>query len=338
MRPGGLSIGGRVLALALSLAVPGGVASQGNSAAYEEDLEKGQLLLRTGKFEDAVKVLKRAVKSSGDTCAECSWDLAQAYWKLGASKNVIETCDKLIRIAADPLMQAQAHNLKGNALGSDENRKPERLREAENEYRAALQSAPNLQIAHYNLGLTMFKLNRDPEGIAEMKLYIERAPHGGFVESAQKYIENPRRARESYAPEFSLTTVQGEYLTLEDLHGKVVMLDFWATWCEPCREALPDLKHLYKKFDKEKFVVISVSGDSDEARWREFIEKNKMDWPQYRDKDGHMSHLFNIRPIPSYFVIDGEGIVRRQVIGWGGNQAAVLEDEIKKSLKALERK
>jgi hypothetical protein len=63
-----------------------------------------------------------------------------------------------------------------------------------------------------------------------------------------------------------------------------------------------------------------------------------MDWPQYRDMDGHMGRLFNIRSMPSCFVIDGDGIIRKQVIGRGSVQGAIPEEEIKKGLKALERK
>jgi len=83
------------------------------------------------------------------------------------------------------------------------------------------------------------------------------------------------------APAFSVSTVDGRQISMDDLQGKVVLLDFWATWCGPCREALPHIRNVAKKFQGQPLVILSVSLDSDEER--EFIGKNEMNWPQYRD-------------------------------------------------------
>src|SRR5215218_1784706 len=98
--------------------------------------------------------------------------------------------------------------------------------------------------------------------------------------------ENPRRARENYAPDFSFTSSEGEHIALGDLRGKVVLLDFWGTWCPPCVDSVPELRTLHKCYSNEPwFVLIGISSDNDEEKWQEFTVKNKMIWPQYRDRD-----------------------------------------------------
>jgi peroxiredoxin len=188
----------------------------------------------------------------------------------------------------------------------------------------------------YNLGFVLLQLNRDQEGIAELQDYIKAQPKGPQVVTAKKLIENPRRARENYAPDFSFTSLEGEYISLDDLRGKVVLLDFWGTWCPPCVESIPELRSLHKKYSKEpSFLLLGISSDGDEEVWREFTAKNKMIWPQYRDKDRKIQRAFGVRAFPTYVVIDHEGIVRHQSVGMSWNRAASLDDAIRKQVKIV---
>ena len=149
---------------------------------------------------------------------------------------------------------------------------------------------------------------------------------------ARKLVENPRRARENFAPEFAFTSIQGEYISIDDLKGKVVVLDFWGTWCGPCVASVPELRNLYKRYSKEpSFVLIGISSDFDEQVWRKFTEKNQMVWPQYRDKDRKIQNAFNIRAYPTYIVIDHEGVVRFQSSGSG------LDNVIQRYVKVAAR-
>jgi peroxiredoxin len=146
-------------------------------------------------------------------------------------------------------------------------------------------------------------------------------------------IDNPRRARENYAPDFSFTSADGDYITLEDLRGKVVVLDFWATWCGPCTSSVPDLRNLHRKYvTNQSFVMIGVSADFDEQVWRDFTAQNKMLWTHYLDKDRKIQRAFGIHAYPTYLVIDHEGILRFQSIGAGYRSAIGLEDAIRKQL------
>ena len=155
---------------------------------------------------------------------------------------------------------------------------------------------------------------------------------------ARKLAENPRRARENFAPDFAFTSLQGEYIALDDLKGKVVVLDFWGTWCPPCVASIPELRNLYKRYSNEpSFILIGISSDGDDQTWREFTEKNRMTWPQYRDKDRKIQNAFNIRSFPTYVVIDHEGILRFQSSGFGWGGSANLENAIKKYVKVVAR-
>ena len=194
----------------------------------------------------------------------------------------------------------------------------------------------DLPVLHYNLGFTLLQQGRDPEGIAALKKYVELLPNTPNAIEARKMIENPRRAREIYAPEFSITTLDGEYLTLEDLRGKVVLLDFWGTWCAPCVASVPSLRNLRKRFEKETaFLMIGISSDSEKEKLRAFVEENQMVWPQYLDRDRRVQRAFAVRGFPTYVLIDHEGIVRFRSIGSGPDKAASLEEAIRKHVKLV---
>ena len=305
---------------------------------YEEELLKGRDHLRQRDYEAALKSFKRANDMRGKKSAECFNLMCEAYLGLGAYKNVIESADKVIEFAGDDkLLIVRAYNNKGLALqASAEKKDQKKLQAAETAFRQALAIDEASPIIRYNLGVTLLQLNRDAEGIAALKQYIESDPKDQLLEKARQMVENPRRARENYAPEFSFTSSEGEHISLDDLRGKVVVLDFWGTWCPPCVDSVPELRGLHKRYSKEpSFMLIGISSDSDEGAWRDFISKNKMIWPQYWDRDRRIQRAFGVRAFPTYIVIDHEGIVRFQSVGTSWQRSASLEDAIRKQVKLV---
>lgn len=306
--------------------------------AYQEALLKGKDLFRQGEFEDALKYFKRANEMRGKKSAECFGWMSETYLALQAYKNVVEAADKIIEFAAgDTRLIVKAYNNKGLALqASAEKKDQKKLQAAEAVFRQGLTMEDAPPILRYNLGVTLLQLNRDAEGVAEMNQYLKLEPHGPYVEMARLMAENPRRARENYAPDFSFTSSEGEHIALEDLRGKVVLLDFWGTWCPPCVESVPELRNLHKRYSKEpSFMLIGISSDSDEEKWREFTAKNKMIWPQYRDRDRRIQRAFGVNSFPTYVLIDHEGIVRLLSVGMTWTRAASLDEAIRKQVKIV---
>lgn len=305
---------------------------------YDEEFMRGRDLYRRGKFEEALKSFKRANELRDKKSAECFGWMSETYMALEAYKNAIECADKVIELAQeDRQLLLKAYNNKGLALQQSAERKDQKkLQAAEVVFKQglALDGAP--AILRYNLGVTLLQLSRDEEGVAELKIYVKDQPNGAYLESARQMIKDPRRARESFAPDFAFTSSEGEHIALEDLRGKVVLLDFWGTWCPPCVESVPELRELYKRYAKNgNFTILGISSDDEEDEWREFTVKNKMVWPQYRDKDHKLLRSFGIRAFPTYILIDHEGIVRFSSVGVSWKSAANLSDAINKQLKIV---
>lgn len=314
------------------------VQAQDNDGGYETEMHKGRDFLRRHRYDDALKSFKRANEFREKKCAECLYEMAQAYQGLQAYKNVVETCDKAIELAAnDKQLQAEAYNLKGIALQVQANNKDQKkLQEAEAAFRQGLSLGVEMAVLHYDLGFTLMQEQRDAEGATELKKYLELQPNGANAEEARKLIENPRRAREPYAPDFSITTSEGEYISLDDLRGKVVLLDFWGTWCPPCVASVPSLRDMRKHYAKEKaFVMISISVHDEEETWRAFVAKNQMAWTQYFDRDGKLQRAFAVNRFPTYILIDHEGIVRFRVSGMSFEREEALNSAIHKQIKIV---
>ena len=116
------------------------------------------------------------------------------------------------------------------------------------------------------------------------------------------------------APDFTLTDVEGREVSLSDFRGKVVLLDFWATWCAPCVQLMPFYQELQKEDHEFEFVVLTVNLES-QAKARQFIEETGHDLNTVVDANKQVMARYGVRAIPDAILIDPDGIVRGRWIG-----------------------
>jgi len=111
-------------------------------------------------------------------------------------------------------------------------------------------------------------------------------------------------------PDFQKKDVNGNPLSISALRGKVVLVDFWATWCPPCREEIPNLVTLYKKYHDNGFEIVGVSLDDNKQQLLDFAKANGMVWPLYFDPkggEGELPEKYGIEEIPATFLLDRSG-------------------------------
>jgi thiol-disulfide isomerase/thioredoxin len=113
------------------------------------------------------------------------------------------------------------------------------------------------------------------------------------------------------APAFAAKSLTGPgTVSLSTYRGKVVYLDFWASWCAPCQAALPALEELRKEFPADQFQVIAVNVDQDPEKALRLLEKHKIGYPSAADPEGRLPATFNLKTMPTSYLIDRDGIVR----------------------------
>ena len=137
------------------------------------------------------------------------------------------------------------------------------------------------------------------------------------------------------APNFRLRDLNGHSVALSDLRGKVVLLNFWATWCGPCRVEMPAMEELYRTFSRNDFEILAVSTDAQGASvTRPFQQENHLTFPILHDADYRVGLTYGARSLPMTFMVDRQGIVRHQIFGardWGAAEAHQLVQMLMKS-------
>jgi thiol-disulfide isomerase/thioredoxin len=134
--------------------------------------------------------------------------------------------------------------------------------------------------------------------------------HGANAEPALKNWTGPNPA-----PSIDLNTLDGQPFRLERLRGKVVLVNFWATWCEPCVEEMPSMQKLRNLLANAPFEIVAVNHQEGEARIRGFLQKVPLDFPIVRDTDGAVTRAWQTRIFPSSYLVDAEGKIRYVLAG-----------------------
>jgi peroxiredoxin len=121
---------------------------------------------------------------------------------------------------------------------------------------------------------------------------------------------NPQVNIGSPAPDFTMNDIDGKPFTLSSLKGKVIMIDFWATWCPPCVRSIPEAKNIWNTFKAKNFVLLGVSLDKDLDVWKKYVTEQQMSWIQVADGnfwDNKAAITYGIGSIPSVWIVDQEG-------------------------------
>lgn len=119
------------------------------------------------------------------------------------------------------------------------------------------------------------------------------------------------------APDFELTSLDGQRIKLSELKGKAVIINFWASWCPPCRSEMPAIQNIFNEYLPEDFVILAVNVtniDSDTAAYK-FVKENQLTFPVLFDRTGMVSTLYQTNSLPTSFFIDQEGKISDIVVG-----------------------
>lgn len=135
------------------------------------------------------------------------------------------------------------------------------------------------------------------------------------------------------APDFTLRTLDGPNLRLQEQRGRVVLLNFWATWCGPCRQEMPHLNRLYDKYRAAGFTLLGVNIDDDARNAAGLSTKLGLKFPVLLDTDKKVSHLYDLATMPSTVLIDRDGRVRFVHLGYKDGYESTYEKQIRELLK-----
>ena len=128
----------------------------------------------------------------------------------------------------------------------------------------------------------------------------------------------------SLAPDFDLQDIDGNRWRLSDLEGQVVFINFWATWCPPCREEMPSMQELYDTMPKDRFKMLSILSNDDPTMAASFAAKGGFKFPILIDPYSKIGKAYGLTGVPETFIVDKQGILRQKYIGprhWSSPEA-----------------
>jgi cytochrome c biogenesis protein CcmG/thiol:disulfide interchange protein DsbE len=167
-----------------------------------------------------------------------------------------------------------------------------------------------------------------------MKFKLVRSPYFWAIIAVAAVVGVAWKGRDSYqavttgarAPDFTVYDMKGDTVSLADFAGKVVMVNIWATWCEPCQQEVPSIERLYKAFkDQPDFQIMAVSVDANPGKFdadgnpggdlKAFAKKYGLTFPIFHDPSGKIEDLYQTTGIPETFIVGRDGIIYRKVAG-----------------------
>jgi thiol-disulfide isomerase/thioredoxin len=257
-------------------------------------IDKAHVLFREGKYEEALALVDKAIEETGETVdiLEFKDDL---LWKLNRHEARVENVLRLEQIAE---RKSPWYCLK--------------IAEAD------LQLGRKDDAIHW-MGIAVNERGFKRVDTFKLDVYDSIREDPRFAAIVEKARENMGIGRP--VPDFTVRLLDGTELTLSSLRGKVTLVDFWASWCIPCRKEVPNLKKLYKEHNGDGFEIVGISLDQDKSKAVAYNKENDLRWPMSWSERGYLdgpAKLYMVDSLPSMWLIDRNGILRQ--LNVGGNE------------------
>jgi len=326
-----------VASVPTAASAPAVAPAYASNPKYTEAMSKGHLAMQHKDADTAKGEFKKADKIAGGQSSESLEGLYQAEMRLGSYKDAAATAVLLEGVVTTPWAKSSSETKHAQALlaQAGEKPKPAQLEAIEAALKAAIANEPKNATALFLDGEVLARLGKMDDAHTEFAQCVScLSPRDPAMLRAKHFADNPALSLQKMAPAFVVTALDGTKFNLDAMGGRVVLIDFWATWCGPCNEELPHMKKIAKEFAGQPLVIISVSWDSDEQKWKDFIAKNEMTWVQYRDADHVLTNQFGINAIPHYFTIDSDGVLTSEMLGEGSDVEGKLKKLVAKARAA----
>ena len=160
------------------------------------------------------------------------------------------------------------------------------------------------------LGVTWIALSKVPAEIADARAGSSPRPRKGFA-----------------APDFTLETLNGQTITLSGLQGRVVLINFWASWCLPCRKEMPAIQQVYERYRDRNFIVLAVNLQEQDAQVSAFADQLGLTFPILMDRDGSVFDRYQVSALPSTFFVSQAGVIQDVAVG-GPLSLAFIESQV----------
>ena len=333
------------LAIALCLLPPALVAqahpTYKANPKFQTAVSDGKLLADNQDYDDAIASYKEANEIARGKDKEVLRSLIELEITNEDYDEAIATAQTFKAIAITPAEKSYAETSRGRILflqaepQSGSQFDSTLLNSADAAFQAALAIDPKNSSALFTDGQVLVHLNHIEAARARFQACLNSLkPDDPLYSRTQRFAANPSLALVPLAPAFTVTTLDGSSFNLDQMKGKVILLDFWATWCGPCMEELPQIQKIAKDFAGQPLVILSISWDEDEQKWKKFIAKNQMTWSQYRDTSHRIGNLFEVKALPGYFTIDSNGVLTTEMLGGGFDVEGKLKQLVDKAKAA----
>lgn len=162
----------------------------------------------------------------------------------------------------------------------------------------------------------------------------------GWIGASTYFFPPPSQSDRAFpksgfsAPEFELNTLEGETLALNDFHGKVTVINFWASWCPPCKSEMPAIQAVASDYPSDDLVILGINStyQDDLADVRSFVTDYELSFSILLDVNGDVSRLYQVQALPTTFFIDQDGVIQKVIIG-GPLSEALIRAEIDRLLE-----
>jgi thiol-disulfide isomerase/thioredoxin len=304
---------------------------------FQTAISDGKLLAENLDYDDAISSYQEANEIAGGKDKDCLRALLELQITNGNYDDAIASAHALRAIAATPAEKSSVETARGRVFflqaepqsGSQFN--TTLLNAADTAFKDALALDPKNSTALFTDGQVLVHLGQIEAARARFQACLSSiTPDSPIYVRTQRYAKDPAQVLLQLAPAFSVTTLDGKHFNLDQMQGRVILLDFWATWCGPCMQELPQIKQIAKDFAGQPLVILSISWDEDGQVWKRFVAKNGMTWPQYRDTDHRIGRLFGVEALPGYFTIDSNGVLTAELLGGGFDIEGRLKELVAK--------